>query len=206
MSLADYTGLKTAVANDWLHRTDLTSQADDFIDLFESDFNAKTRVRQMEAQTSTASTSGYLTHPTGWLGWKEIKLAKDGTYYHLEPVTDEIAAIETYGEASSSTPRYYKVKGTRTYLYPPPASAVTFATTYYEGVALSSGTNWLLTAYPGAYLYGSLLQAVAFTGDDQRVPMWASAYEAIMASIRADSGRSEWSGQALQMRRDSGVV
>ena len=199
MALSNYTEVKAALG-DWLHRSDITSQADDFIDLFESDFNAGMRVRQMEAQTSTPSTAGYLLHPTNWLGWKEIKLATSTHTYHLEPVTDEVAVLETEGEASSATPRYYKVKGDRTYLYPPPASAVTFAGTYYEGVALSSTANWLLTRYPGAYLYGGLIQATKYTGDDPRLPMWKMQFGELMQAIKRDSRMAEWSGQALQMK------
>jgi hypothetical protein len=199
VSLADYTGLKQAIASDWLHRTDLTSQAGDFISLFESDFNASMRVRQMEAETAQISTAGYLLHPTNWLSWKEIRGTNGGIQYDLEPASDEVAVMAAAGESQPS--RIYKVKGSRTYLYPS-VSGVTFPSTYYEGVALTSGTNWLLTKYPGAYLYGGLLQATAFIGDDPRVPLWQSAFAGIMERIKQDSQKSEWSGQALQPRHN----
>jgi hypothetical protein len=144
-----------------------------------------------------------LLHPTGWLGWKEIRGTLGSTPYNLEPVSDEIAVKRTAGDVVPA--RFYKVKGSRTYLYPA-ASAVTFPTTYYAGVALTSGTNWLLTAYPGAYLYGTLLQAVAAIGDDPRVPLWASAYSAILERIKSDSKKQEWSGQVLRMNSDVRVV
>ena len=205
MSLANYTAVLGTPA-DWLHRADLTTaQADDFIDLFESDINSTLRVRQMEQSTSTVSTAGYLLHPQNWLQWKELRATYNGSTYDIEPVTDEIAVSRTYGEQSTSVPRYYKVFGDRTYLYPS-ASGVTVTGRYYEGVGLSStspgNVNWLLTRYPGAYLYGVLLQAVAYTGDDPRIPLWQAALEQTKANIRADSRKSEWSGQALKMNRD----
>lgn len=203
MSLADLTALKTAVATDWLHRSDLTTAIGDFVALFESDFNSQVRVRQMETETSQVSTAGYLLHPTGWLGWKEIRGTNGGLEYELEPVTDEVAVGTTRGD---SPPAYkYKVKGSRTYLYPS-ASGVTFPATYYVGVGLSSGTNWLLTAYPGAYLYGTLLQAVASIGDDPRVPLWQQAYDTVLNRIIADSKKQEYSGQVLRMRPDIRIV
>jgi hypothetical protein len=157
------------------------------------------RVRQMEQQTATISTDGYLLHPTNWLGWKEVRGTSGGVAYHLTPASDEIIRLRTAGAVAPA--RYYKVKGTKTYVYPA-VNAVTFPTTYYEGVALTSGTNWLLTAYPGAYLYGSLLQATGLVGLDPRAPLWQAAYSAILDRIKADSRRSEWSGQVLRMNPD----
>lgn len=199
MSFADYTSLKTAIATDWMHRADLTTTVGDFITLFESDFNAEIRVRQMEQETQLTSTAGYLLHPSNWLGWKEIRGTSNGIAYEIEPVSDEVARKRSAGDVPPA--RMFKVKGLKTYLFPAP-TATAFDTTYYQGVALSSGTNWLLTAYPGAYLYGGLLQAVAFGFNDARIPLWQQAYEQIKQRIKADSRKAEWSGQALRMAPD----
>lgn len=205
MSLADYTSVKTAVAVDWMHRSDLTSQADDFMDLFESDFNSNMRVRQMEQQTSIAATAGYLLHPTNWLGWKRLTCTNGADVYNLIPLPDDVASDLTYGESGGALPRYYKTTGTKTYLYPR-NSAATIATTYYEGLALTGGTNWLLTSYPGAYLYGMLLQAVAFVGDDPRVNLWNAAYMQTLDKIRQESQKSSYGGQPLRMNSDVRAV
>jgi hypothetical protein len=205
MSFADYTSVKTAAVVDWMHRSDLTSQADDFMDLFESDFNSSMRVRQMEAQTSSVATTGYITHPSNWLGWKKLTATVGSNTYALEPASDEIAIDRTYSESGGATPRYYKVLGSKTYLFPV-NSAVTIAGTYYEGVALSSGANWLLTAYPGAYLYGMLIQCAAYVGDNESLVKWTQAYEIVVNRIKQDSKKGEWSGQALRMQPDVRVV
>lgn len=204
MSFADYTSLKTAVVTDWMHRGDLTSQADDFVDLFESEFNSTMRVRQMEQQTSIAATAGYILHPTNWLGWKRLTATSGGNTYALEPVSDEAALKLNYGESGGSTPGFYKVTGSKTYLFPE-NSVVTVSATYYEGVALSSGTNWLLTAYPVAYLFGSLKQAKLFA-NEEFPERWEAQYLGALDRIRQDSKRGEWSGQALRMNPDIKVV
>jgi hypothetical protein len=36
--------------------------------------------------------------------------------------------------------------------------------------------------------------------------LWAQAYDRVIAQIKADSKKQEWSGQALQMRPDFKVV
>lgn len=204
MSLADYTGLKAEVG-DWLHRSDITSQVDTFVDLFESEFNANVRVRQMEQRTQITSTAGYLTHPTNWLGWKGIKGTVGNDVYYLQPASDEIVIEYTGTEASTDTPRYYKVEGTRTYLYPP-ATGVALTCIYHEGVGLSSGTNWLLTSHPQAYLFGALLHSHLYTVNDERVSLWRSAFDNAITSIKNDSKRAEWSGQELQMKSDVRAV
>lgn len=206
MSLANYTAILGTPA-DWLHRSDLTTaQAADWVDLFESSFNSQMRVRQMETEATYVATSGYVNHPTNWLGWKQITCTYNGSTYNLEPISDEIGVERTYGEGTTSIPRYYKVTGDKTYLYPS-APGVSVTTKYYLGVDLTgaSNTNWLLTRYPGAYLYGTLLQATAYTGDDPRIPLWQSALAQTLNEIKADSRKSEWSGQVLRMQSDTGT-
>lgn len=201
MALSDYTTLKAAIASDWLHRTDLTTAIGDFITLFETEFNSDVRHREMEAQTSLTSTAGYLLHPTNWLGWKQITATDSGSQYNLDPAPDEYAVEAVFGEGSTSTPTLYKVRGSRTYLYPTSAN-VSYSVKYWEGVSLSSGTNWLLTRYPQAYLYGALLKAVKAIGDDPRYPMWKQEYEQTLERIKSDSRKQSWSNQVLKMRPD----
>ncbi len=204
MALATYTDVRDAIRSDWLHRSDVTTaQCDDFIDLFESDFNATVRAREMEQVTTLTATDGYLLHPSNWLGWKEIRTTSS-TPYDLEPAGDEIAIERTSGESAGAYPRYYKVSGSRTNLYPANAAG-DYKVKYWEGVGLSSGANWLLTRYPGAYLYGGLLQATAFIANDPRIPMWQQAYELVLQRIKADTLKQSWSGQVLTMK-PQGVV
>ncbi|HEY6028806.1 MAG TPA: hypothetical protein VIV09_18095 [Pseudolabrys sp.] len=202
MSFADYTSLKSALATDWLHRSDLTTAMGDFIALFESDFNATIRHRQMETETTITSTTGFIVHPANWLSWKQISGTHGGVKYDLQPVTDETADLRGQSDVTGDLATRYKVKGTKTYIYP--ATNAAFPTVYYQGVGLTSGTNWLLTAYPGAYVYGTLLQAMAATGNDPRVPLWSAAFEAVLSRIRGDSRKAENSGQVLQMSPDMG--
>lgn len=204
MALDSYSSIKTAVASNWMHRTDLASTVDDFIDLFESSFNSEVRVRQMERTTSVSSTSGYLVHPAQWLQWKQLKLSKDGGYVNLEPISEE-AQVTNYGREAAGTPRFYKTIGDKTYLYPTPESVATVATTYYEGltsISTSQTSNWLLDKYPGAYLFGALSEAAPYVIDDARVPLWKQKLVETLNKIRAESSRAEHGNQVLRVRPD----
>jgi hypothetical protein len=69
---------------------------------------------------------------------------------------------------------------------PTPAIAYAFEVLYYERVQpldSSNQTNWFTIYAPQALLYGSLLQAMPFLKNDERIPMWQAQYDAIMATL-----------------------
>lgn len=204
MALDAYTSLKTAVTSNWMHRADLSATVDDFIDLFESSFNAEMRVLPMERSTSTTSVSGYVPHPTGWLQWKQLKLASGGGFINLEPISEESETI-LHGRDGSGVPRFYKTLGDKTYLYPTPSPDAVVQATYYEKItslSTSVASNWLLERYPGAYLYGALAEAAPYVVDDQRAPLWQQKLLETLNKIRNDSDRAENGSQVLRVRPD----
>jgi hypothetical protein len=50
----------------------------------------------------------------------------------------------------------------------------------------SNQTNWFTIYAPQALLYGSLLQAMPFLKNDERVPMWQGQYKLIMDILTAE--------------------
>jgi hypothetical protein len=69
---------------------------------------------------------------------------------------------------------------------PTPAIAYAFEVLYYERVQpldSSNQTNWFTIYAPQALLYGSLLQAMPFLKNDERLPMWQAQYDAIMVTL-----------------------
>lgn len=72
---------------------------------------------------------------------------------------------------------------------PTPDSAYAFEVLYYERVQpldSSNQTNWFTIYAPQALLYGSLLQAMPFLKNDDRIPMWQAQYQAIMQTLMAE--------------------
>lgn len=72
---------------------------------------------------------------------------------------------------------------------PTPSSAFAFEVLYYERVQpldSSNQTNWFTIYAPQALLYGSLLQAMPFLKNDERVPMWQGQYKLIMDTLMAE--------------------
>lgn len=59
---------------------------------------------------------------------------------------------------------------------------------------MTTDPNWLLTAHPDIYLYGTLVEAAPFLKDDARVPVWEArlqdAIESLSGSVRLDPNRT----------------
>jgi hypothetical protein len=72
---------------------------------------------------------------------------------------------------------------------PTPAADYVFEVLYYERVQpldSSNQTNWFTIYAPQALLYGSLLQAMPFLKNDDRVPLWQAQYQAIMQTLMTE--------------------
>ena len=89
--------------------------------------------------------------------------------------------------AETGVPKYYADYDYTNWLVAPtPALAYNFEVLYYERVQpldSSNQTNWFTIYAPQALLYGSLLQAMPFLKNDERLPMWQSQYDAIMTVL-----------------------
>jgi hypothetical protein len=205
ISDGNYTGLVDSCKS-WLHRADLAStDYDNFIYLFESDFNREMRVRQMEAETTIGITSGYLPNPSDWREWQSIHLIQGQAEIAIGPLTDENAAID-YGYSYLSDPRGYVVRGDKTYIYPQPGSgAWSYRTRYSQGVprlTSSATTNWLLTAHPTVYLQGVLYWAGDWMVDDQKQMKYKQLLTETLDKIKIESDRAKYSGGVPTMRPD----
>lgn len=92
--------------------------------------------------------------------------------------------------ADTDTPLYYcDYDYTHWMVAPTPSSAFTFEVLYYERVQpldSANQTNWFTNYAPQALLYGTLLQAMPFLKNDDRMPMWQQNYSQIVATLRAE--------------------
>lgn len=72
---------------------------------------------------------------------------------------------------------------------PTPDQPYNFEVLYYERVQpldSSNQTNWFTQYAPQALLYGSLLQAMPFLKNDERVQMWQALYQQTMDVLTAE--------------------
>jgi hypothetical protein len=73
---------------------------------------------------------------------------------------------------------------------PTPDAGYTYEVLYYERVQpldSSNQSNWFTQYAPQALLYGSLLQAMPFLKNDERMPMWQGNYDHIIEVLKAEN-------------------
>ena len=209
MAITTNSELNTAVAN-WLSRADLTSRIPEFIALFEAKFNRDMRVPQQERRNESFSIDAeYVNVPTDFLELRSMFVTSSGVRY---PVNQMPPSQESeFYSTGSGVPQFVSVSGHTTAdgtmafrFAPPPDGTYTATIVYYAKLpALNSTTqttNWLLTNYPDAYLYGALLEAAIFIAEDQRIPMWKAAYDMATGSLNRAANRARWSSTGLATR------
>ena len=210
MALSSYSGLKTSIAN-WLNRSDLTSEIEDFIVLAEKDFNSKLRIRQMISSDSSFSINAEKVDlPTGFLQVRDFFIVSGGTKYALQYITpaqmDQIKGSSTAGQPST-----YTIVGTNFRFAPTPASTYTGTLNFYkefDPLSDSNTSNYILANHPAIYLYGSLYHSANFLGgvEPRLVQQWQQMYATALERLERNDREDQYGNAPLQQRSDVTVA
>ena len=220
MAINTYATLQTAVAN-WLDRSDLTDRIPEFIALSEARMNRTLRLAIMlnvdqttlgGAATLVAGTRDY-SLPSGYLQMLDFHLRTDPitplSYITPENMNrmwagSELGIPEAYtifSDNASGTP-IKKVK-----LGPSPAGTYTYSMMFYkkiDALATDNTTEQMLTNNPDVYLYGALLEAEPFLMNDQRVQLWATAFQESLSALQEQDNKDRHSGSAMRVMNTTG--
>lgn len=188
MAIANYTDLQNSVAS-WLNRSDLAALIPDFITLAEAKLNGDLEnVRSMESKTTLSTTNNVatVTLPSDMLEMKRLVVVDsyDTVLKYLSP--DELAA--DYADNQTGRPVVFTVSGSTIELAPIPDGVYSLELTYFQKVpalSASNTTNWLLSAWPNAYLYGALCAAQPYLMNDARLPVFQQMYQDAVDGINA---------------------
>jgi len=183
-----YDNLITTVLQ-YLERSDAatTDQIPTFITLceFEIAQQIKTLGQQQVIQSTMTIANPVIAKPARWRKTTSINITVSGV---IQPVfLRKYEYLRTYASSSTtqSTPLYYADYDYEHWLVAPtPDLAYAFEVLYYERLqplASDNQTNWLTQNAPNAMLYGTLLQAMPFLKNDQRVIFQAKYKEAMDA-------------------------
>jgi hypothetical protein len=197
MSITVYSELKTAIA-DFIHKNNLTSVIDDFIDLCEAEMQRKIKLLEFETTGTVAVTAGVGTLPTGFIGARALSWdgAPDRILQYVTP--DRLNRLNA---SDPSYVNYYSITG----------STITFANdtdgtlniTYmarFTPLSGSATTNAILTNHPSAYLYGSLVHASIYCKDPEGAIGYQQLFDDQIRQINSDNQDRKYAGASLQVR------
>lgn len=200
MAITTYAELKSSIAN-WLNRDDLTAVIPDFISLTEAGINRSVRHWRMEKRVTTDVDGQYTGLPGDYLEGIRFSVSNGD---RLELLSQgEMQQRRTTSNNTSGKPKYYAISDGQLELYPTPDSSYSVEMIYYGQIAPladATPTNWLLTHHPDAYLYGSLIHAAPYLGDDQRATVWASLHQSALDAIDRESSTAKFGGSGRRMK------
>lgn len=202
MSITTYAELQTAVGT-WLHRSDLSAVAPDFVTLCEAKVNRVLRIKTMESRVTAILDELYEDVPTDFLEMRKLKIttAPSSELTYLTPATMDAR----YPDLDAGRPLHYTFLSGQLKFERTPDQAYTMEMDYYKRIpALSNSatTNWLLTNHPDAYLYGSLAEAEPYMKNDIRIAVWKQLYQNAIDQIMGADQRERWGGSILQVTPD----
>lgn len=202
MALSTYDELKASIA-DFLNRDDLTAVIPDFITLAEKQMNREVRHWRMEKRATAELNTQYTALPSDFLQpIRFIITAADISA--LEQVNSvEISQLRDDNGDAVGRPTSYSILDGSIEVHPTPDATYTLEMLYYEvldTLNAQTTTNWLLTNYPDAYLYGALMHSAPYLQEDVRIQTWAALYQKAIGDINSESERSKTGGAGRRIK------
>jgi len=186
---------------DYLARSDLTGFIENFVQNAENKLYRSLNLRNEETALNVSITSGVAAVPSDF---KALKFAYyDGTPTDLlEWVTIE-ELYNDYADRSSTTsnPCLISREGSN-FVFGPVASDGTLRGIYYakQDPLRTTDPSWYATNAPEVLLYGSLLEAEPFIGNDPRIPVWRDLFSEAVESLLLEQDNAEHSKGYLIQR------
>lgn len=192
--------LETELGN-WLHRTDLTGQYEEWEQMAEELFKAPPRrptdaevggIRLSVTRATGSLTAGqaYLSKPSNFMNAYSFTLTADAV--PLKYVAPD--NIEFQRRTGTGRPRFWTVADVIQFDVAPD-SAYAYQLAYYPAVttivgASSSATNTVIDTAPLCYLAACLHFAFDYIGDDENAGKWLGRYR-----LYADNANGNFRGQ-----------
>jgi hypothetical protein len=194
--ITDYTSLGTALQAYTGSTVTSGGNFDYMLSEAEEEMNSRLRVRRMlTSVTPTVGSTGIVTLPSDFAGWKRFQVRDGVTEWDLNLIAaDQTTDVTQVYSQPNGTPRALITNGATSQILPYINGSYTFVGLYYAKIPqLTSGasTNWVITNYPNAYLYGCLAASRGFAADDSptfnaRMDKWQAMFSRAISRIQAD--------------------
>jgi hypothetical protein len=187
--ITSYSTLNTAVG-DYLARSDLTSFLPNFVQNWEERFfrDSQNWGAWMESALSVTLSNNVAALPTDYLG---LRVANFSGFSALKRVTlEQLYDRFPRGRSTAGTATHIARNGANFVFGPEIQSGSLIGVYYAKPVVLrtfasDAAAHYLIVNAPDLCLYGSLLEAMPFIKNDERVPLWKMAYDEALSAYRS---------------------
>lgn len=186
-----YADLLADVA-DTLDRDDVESRLPRWLKLVEARLNRLLDDPDME--TSATLTGDGASLPVDFGAMVSIGTADGNPLKAMG--NEEYAAVLP----QSGISRFYTIREGRLYFVPGAATVTLVYRRSIPPLTSVNSTNWLLTRAPDVYFYGVLLQANAWSVDNEAAAGWKGLWDEAIAELRADGARRKWGAGPIAPR------
>lgn len=197
-----YAELKQQVLN-FLNDPAAEQTIDTFVNLAEADMSRRVRHWRMEKRSTAILDTQYSALPSDF--YEPIRLSiTSGDTRRLEMASQaQMMDRRMRSLDASGRPHYYAMTDGSIEVFPTPDGEYTLEMVYYSKIIPLSDentSNWILQYHPDAYLYGALLHAAPFLGDDARMQTWSALFEKAVSEINLDSDKAKFGGAGHRMK------
>lgn len=200
-TLSTYNGLVSAIP-EWVKDSSISARINDMIQLAEDDFRTQIFHPYREG-VATLTAASAITLPLDFLSLRAAWLETDPRQ-KLEPMSPNGAnTYWTFG--STGRPQNYEIVGEELWLSPSPDDTYSVKLIYSRDLTPLSNTNqtnWLIEKFPGAYFYGTLLQAEFFGWNDERLSLIKAKLIETISGINDEGNRRRFA-TPIRMRASS---
>lgn len=191
-----YATLQTHVA-DTLNRTDLTSVLPNFVQQFEGKAKSDHRLRKLADRATFSVSADGASLPSDFYSlesWYHDGATYFGPIGIVNP--DQIGRLKgSYGD--TGVPQYAAIVDGKVRFAPEPDATYSTKMTYWRTItdlSAANTTNWLLTAAPDIYIYGSLVEANHYLKDWQAKAEAQAALEERIEAFHNATTDAQWGG------------
>jgi hypothetical protein len=193
MAFTNYSSFVTVVEN-YLARTDLSSQIPDFIQLAQTRMSRDLRTEKMLKVATAPITAGdgTVAVPSDMLEVREIHIQGNPVVrvaYQSPDLFFKDGLTTTSGISV-----FFTMLGSEFQFAPVPNGSQTVQILYYAQptfISTTTASNLYLANYPDALLYSTLAEAEPYLLNDARIQTWSALYDRAIANIKtSDLGQT----------------
>lgn len=153
------------------------------------------------SESNMVASTAIIDKPARWHKTVSMNITIDGERHPVLLRKYEYLREYWPDAINTGVPKFYAdYDYTHWLVAPTPDTDYSFEVLYYERIQpldSANQTNWFTIYAPQALLYGSLLQAMPFLKNDERMPMWQAQYDAIMQTLKTEDVQRVGDRQAV---------